>query len=277
MSPRNNFKLLALGLCGFLAAGGVWALSSDKNQPINVRADHGDFKSDPNNNSNGTGVYTGHVVITQGSIVLTSNRAVLHVVNNELETADVTGDPATFQQQPDNGEMMHGTAMEITYNASKNEIMLITDARLTQAVTGVPKGSTKIAPAAAIHANPLVSAQAAPQSGTLGAPAASTAPAANITGERLMTADLIRYNTDTQHVIAKGRNEEDRVHVSFPPKVHPTLAPQLFTKGTAPASITHFAPASARDLTAPGKASTNASPRAATLPSPAVTHSRNPS
>src|SRR5579863_2669992 len=173
MSPRNNFKLLALGLCGFLAAGGVWALSSDKNQPINVRADHGDFKSDPNNNSNGTAVYTGHVVITQGSIVLTSNRAVLHVVNNELETADVTGTPATFQQQPDKGEMMQGTAMEITYNASKNEIVLITDARLTQAVAEAPKGPTMTAPASATYATPTVAAQAAPHAGTLGAPAAS--------------------------------------------------------------------------------------------------------
>ena len=196
MFQRKSLKTWALLFCGLVAAGGAWALKTDKNEPINVRADHGDFMGDPNNNSNGTGIYTGHVVITQGSIQLTADKAVLHIVNNELDTADVTGEPATFQQQPDNGEVMHGTAREITYDASDNEIVLITDARLTQAVTQDLTDTSK---------SPVVSSpRAAP-------------------GERLITADRIRYDTDTQHVIAKGRNEEDRVHITFPPKTRPPL------------------------------------------------------
>ncbi|HSN18047.1 MAG TPA: lipopolysaccharide transport periplasmic protein LptA [Gammaproteobacteria bacterium] len=210
MSPRRASPepVLLVCLCALLAASSAWALSSDKNQPINIHADHGDFKADPKNASNGTGIYTGHVVITQGSIVLQADKAVLRVVNNDLSSADLTGDPATFQQQPDNGEMMQGNAQEITYNASTNEIVLMTRASLTQAVPQVPSGHQAIL---------------AP-----GAPTAIVSPP----GERLMTADIIRYNTDTQHVIAKSGDESQRVHVSFPPKI---VAPAA---GTAAKPVT---------------------------------------
>src|ERR1700733_12261413 len=97
MSPRNSKSLLpVIALSGLLAAGSAWALTTDKNQPINVHSDHGDFKADANNTSNGVGVYTGHVVITQGSIVINADKAVFHVVDNNLDTADITGNPATF-------------------------------------------------------------------------------------------------------------------------------------------------------------------------------------
>jgi lipopolysaccharide export system protein LptA len=230
MSRNRCNDRLALLLCGLLAAGGAWALKSDKNQPINVRSDHGDFKSDPDNNSNGTGIYTGHVVITQGSIVITADKAVLHVINNELDTADVTGNPATFQQKPDNGEMMHGTAMEITYNATQNEIVLITNARLTQAVV-----------------------QTLTDTHTPGTPIVTTP------GERLMTADRIRYDTDTQHVIAKAGSDEDRVHISFPPKTQP-LPPKRPRLPRAPSASTQAVPA----------ATTQAAPAPATTPPPSV-------
>ena len=213
--PRNNTRpawLLAC-LCGLLAAAPAWALKTDKSQPINIHADHADFKSDPKDSSNGTGIYTGHVVITQGSIVLHGDKAILHIVNNDLSTADVTGDPATFVQQPDTGEPMHGESQEITYDAVKNEVVLITDAKLTQAVVQhVTKGFNK----------------------------------GDVPGERLMTADVVHYNTLTQHVVAKARDEDQRVHLSFPPK---TATPASATatqaaKGrksmsVAPAANTH--------------------------------------
>ncbi|HEY1992058.1 MAG TPA: lipopolysaccharide transport periplasmic protein LptA [Gammaproteobacteria bacterium] len=253
MSPRRNITNPALlaCLCLLLAAGRAWALSTDKNQPIDIHADHGDFNADSKNASNGTAVYTGHVVITQGSIVLHADKAVLQVVNNNLSSADMTGNPATFQQQPDNGEMMNGSAQEITYSASSNEIVLITAARLTQAVDRQRANRPPVMPA----------------------PGAATA-VGNPPGERLMTADVIRYNTDTQHVIAKSGDESQRVHVSFPPK-SPAPAPATVippVKGrksiTAPPAARTRAPTT---LGAPPQAPTPAStpaPAAATPPSP---------
>lgn len=238
MSPRRtSLKPVLLLTCLCTAAvGRAWALSSDKDQPINIHADHGDFKADPNNTSNGTGVYTGHVVITQGSIVLHGDKAILHVVNNDLSTADVTGNPVTFVQQPDVGEPMHGESLELTYDAAKNDITLITNAKLTQQV--IPHISNK----------------------------------GDMPGERLMTADVIHYNTNTQHVVAKGGDQEQRVHVSFPPK---TAAPPAATaaRPAAPRKNLTIPPAAATHVPmtlgappqapAPAEAST-AAPAAAT-------------
>jgi len=232
MSRATEFRLV-LALCGCLAAAGAWALKSDKSQPINIQADHGDFRADPKNNSNGTGIYTGHVVITQGSIKLTADKAILHVVNNELDTADVTGSPATFEQTPDNGEPMHGRALEITYDASKDQIDLITEAQLTQAVNQVNGQVTRVA------ATP---AKVPPPS------AASSGPAPFVAqGERLLTADHIRYNTETQRMVATGGKDDGRIHITFPPKQIPgetsdaTLQRQLdFQNRTStPPSATH--------------------------------------
>ena len=198
-------------LCGLLAAS-AHALKSDKSKPINIQADHADFRADPKDTSIGTGIYTGHVVITQGSIMLTADKAILHVVNNELDTADITGGPATFQQQPDTGGMIHGYALEITYAASKNQIDLITNARMTQAVNQV-SGITVTTPAAVT----------APPAASVPAPGAvsDTLPPYISQGERLMTADHIRYNTETQRMVATGGKDEGRVHITFPPKQLP--------------------------------------------------------
>lgn len=204
-SRPSTSRLAAAGLtlALLLTAGAAWALSSDKSQPINVQADHGDFIADANDTSSGTGVYTGHVVITQGSIVITGDKAVMRVVNNELRSADVTGTPSTFQQQPDQGELIHGESQELTYDASLNDVNLVTQARLEQ-------------------------------------------------GLRLMTADHIHYNTDTQHMIAQSNTDDGRVHVTFPPKSAtaraPTgaVAPRLGRKrSSAPASSTLMPPAAA--------------------------------
>lgn len=206
MSPRMIERSVLTLLCGLLAAEGAYAFKSDKQQPINIQADHADFRADPSNNSNGTGIYTGHVVITQGSIMLTADKAVLHVINNEMDTADIEGKPATFQQQPDNGGMIHGYADEITYDASKNQMDLITNARLLQPVNQV---------------NGVV--VAAPPGVTAHSPGSATASAASYAtqGERLMSADHIRYNTETQRMLATAGKDEGRVHITFPPKQLP--------------------------------------------------------
>lgn len=215
-SRNSTSRLVVAGLAAvaLAAAGAAWALSSDKSQPINVQADHGDFIADANDTSSGTSIYTGHVVITQGSIVITGDKAVMRVVNNELRSADVTGTPATFQQQPDQGELIHGVSQELTYDASLNDVNLITLARLEQ-------------------------------------------------GLRLMTADHIHYNTDTQHMIAQSNGSDSRVHVTLPPKASTTKAPASVTaagrsgkrrRSVAPASSTLKAPAAATRQAPPAAA-----------------------
>ena len=167
MFVSHKFRWLLM-LCVLCFAASVWALKTDKNQPINIQADHGEFTNNSTTN-NGIGVYTGHVLITQGSIRITADKAVLHMANGEIQTADITGAPASFQQQPDSGALVHGTAGEITYDQGKNQVDLLGNAYLQQ-------------------------------------------------GGRLFTADVIHYNTATEHVNAIGGKNNDRVHITIPPK-----------------------------------------------------------
>ncbi|HEV7165111.1 MAG TPA: lipopolysaccharide transport periplasmic protein LptA [Gammaproteobacteria bacterium] len=257
MSPSSLKQCTVFLLCGLLAAESAYALKSDKSQPINIQADHGDFRSDPKNNSNGTGIYTGHVVITQGSIMLTADKAILHVANNELDTADVTGNPATFQQQPDNGQMVHGMALEITYDASKSQMDLITNARMTQAVDQVNGDILSAPPAGTVRAPITVTSTLAPYVAQ---------------GERLMTADRIRYNTETQRMVATGGGKDDgRVHITFPPKLLPVEMPETadqrrldFENAQAAVAASRVAAAKAARMTAVRAATSRAMPAEST-------------
>jgi lipopolysaccharide transport protein LptA len=245
----------AIALGGLLVAGNAWALKTDKNQPINVHSDHADFKSDPNHSSNGTGVYTGHVVITQGSIVINADKAIFHVVDNDLDTADITGSPATFVQQPDTGLPMHGQSLEITYDVPKNEIVLITHARLTQQVLTLTKSG--MAPTTAPMAPTII--------------AGIVVDDISVPGERLMTAERIHYNTDTQHVVARAGDAEQRVHVSFPPKqAAPPPATGAKAKSAAPWALS-------KNRAAPAVLMPRATAPASTNPAAAESATPNPS
>lgn len=130
MSVNINSRALLL-CCALLTTASAFALSSDKNQPMDIYSDHSESQNDTRTDR-GVSIYTGHVVITQGSIRITADRAVVHTHNGQLETADITGQPATFQQQPDTGELMHGTADQIHYNADTNMVDMIGHAHMQQ-------------------------------------------------------------------------------------------------------------------------------------------------
>ena len=267
MSPRpNSLKPILLLAClsALLAVMPARALKTDKNQPINIHSDHGDFKADPNNSSNGVGVYTGNVVITQGSIVIHADKAVFHVVDNNLDTADITGDPATFVQQPDTGLPMHGQSLEITYDVPKNEVVLITHARLTQQVASKPESGKKpsSAPAAPTYIDGILVNDI------------------SVPGERLMTAERIRYNTDTEHVVAKAGDAEQRVHVSFPPKQQapaPTTGAKAKSAAPGAGSKNRAAPVVLMPRqAAPAAGSTTLPPSTTTAAPAATTHAGPP-
>lgn len=129
----NTESRIVLVACALLTAASAFALSSDKNQPMDISSDHGEWKLDSKTNR-GTGIYDGHVVITQGSIRITADHADVHTLNGELQTADVTGTPATFQQQPDTGELMHGVADRIHYNSAANTVDMVGHAHMQQGI-----------------------------------------------------------------------------------------------------------------------------------------------
>ncbi|HET6726221.1 MAG TPA: lipopolysaccharide transport periplasmic protein LptA [Gammaproteobacteria bacterium] len=126
-------KILAAALCVLACAlpPAAWALKSDAQQPINIASDRLDHTGGANG-SNGTSVYTGHVVITQGSIRITADQATLTLTNGKLTKALIVGSPATFYQAKENDKPIRGHAREIHYNTDANTIELIEQAKVHQ-------------------------------------------------------------------------------------------------------------------------------------------------
>ena len=107
----------------------VSALSSDKDQPVEIQADFAEM-----DDISGTTDYIGNVIVTQGSIRMTGDklRATFDDSRN-LEVAVVDGRPAYFRQTPDgNKEDIEGQALRVEYYAKKNQLVLIKEAHLNQ-------------------------------------------------------------------------------------------------------------------------------------------------
>ena len=111
------------------AAGSALALSTDRDQPVEIQADFAEMDDEA-----GTTTYIGNVVVTQGSIKMTGDRVVAEFDSNRaLKDVYVRGRPAYFKQTPDGGkEDVEGQGLEVEYHATKNQLVLIKEARLNQ-------------------------------------------------------------------------------------------------------------------------------------------------
>ncbi len=127
--PRHIPAWALLGLALWLGgAPGVHALSSDRSQPINIKADRVRI-----NENKGFSTYSGHVVLTQGSIVLTAARLTVYQPKGTLQRIEATGTPARFKQLPDNSKTpVVASAEHMEYLAGDELLLLTGQARLTQ-------------------------------------------------------------------------------------------------------------------------------------------------
>lgn len=116
-------------LAALLAPIGAAALSSDRQQPIEIEADFAELDDEE-----GTTVYIGNVVVVQGSLRMTGDRLRVNFTpERELKDAYLEGRLATFRQTPDEGqEDVEGEARNIEYHALENLIYLIEKAEVIQ-------------------------------------------------------------------------------------------------------------------------------------------------
>lgn len=122
-------RLPALALTSLcLISPSSHAAKADRQQPIDVTANEKvtDYKQ-------GTSTYTGNVVITQGSLKATGNTAVVYVKNGQLTRAILTGNPATFQERDDKGQLVTGHADNANYLATEQTVILTGNAALARA------------------------------------------------------------------------------------------------------------------------------------------------
>ena len=107
----------------------VGALTTDKDQPIEIEADTAEL-----DDLKGVTIYRGNVIVTQGSIRMTGETmTVYYNEQKDLDTVIMEGHPATYRQLPDNSEVYdEAEALRMEYYETKNLIVLIDQAVVKQ-------------------------------------------------------------------------------------------------------------------------------------------------
>ena len=121
---RRISLLLLLGI-----AAPVLALPGDRDQPISVSADKATF-----NEKTGTALYSGNIVIQQGTIRIVADELVVTTdAKGTVITAVARGNPATFEQKtrPEYGPAV-AEAQEVIYQAVEGFLTFNGKAKLKQ-------------------------------------------------------------------------------------------------------------------------------------------------
>ena len=110
-----------LGLAGMFSQQ-LLALSTDKDQPAVISADDVEFDF-----ATGVRIYRGNVKLDQGSMKLRADKLVVEYKDDVLQKATAFGNPAVFQQRPDdkpNDVIGKGLKMELD---EVNNIVILID------------------------------------------------------------------------------------------------------------------------------------------------------
>lgn len=107
----------------------LWALGSDRDQPIEIEADSLEVRE-----TEKISIYEGNVSLVQGSLEIRSDRLVIHFnETNDPTLMQMTGAPAKFRQLDDDQMEMKGQAIKINYTASQSSLELRGNARFSRA------------------------------------------------------------------------------------------------------------------------------------------------
>ena len=125
MNVRAEWLLLLLVL-----ASPVQAEKADRDKPVNVEADS--LRVD---DARKTSIYEGHVVLSQGTLMLTADRIEVHQDDQGFASGDAQGKPAYFRQKMDGSdELAEGWAERIKYDSRAEKLKLIGQARLKRGI-----------------------------------------------------------------------------------------------------------------------------------------------
>jgi lipopolysaccharide export system protein LptA len=106
----------------------LWALSTDKDQPIEIEADNADLDDEK-----GVTIYRGSVILTQGTVRMTGDIMTVYFKDDELDTLIMEGKPARYRQLPDDSEIYdEAEALRMEYYELKSLVILIDKASFKQ-------------------------------------------------------------------------------------------------------------------------------------------------
>ena len=117
--PAANPLLFSV-LTAAVFACAAQAKVADRNQPMDIRADNSEAVLSDDSDS----TLNGNVVITQGSLEVKADKAVIHRKKGSIESVLLTGAPALLKQISDNGEPMTARAERIAYDLDNDKVVL---------------------------------------------------------------------------------------------------------------------------------------------------------
>jgi len=125
----NFSRILLTGLLALLCWHSACGLSTDKQQPAFIQADSATL-----NHKTGVCIYRGHVKLTQGTTVISSDTLTTYSdQKNQLKLAKAVGQPATYTTLPDNSTIpMVASAQTINYDPQQALVTLTGNAKATQ-------------------------------------------------------------------------------------------------------------------------------------------------
>jgi lipopolysaccharide export system protein LptA len=134
----TKFFIKSLFISSLFFTGIVYALPSDREQPIQINADSARY-----NEKTGIAVYTGQVVIQQGTLEIRADEIVIRVdKKGGISSLTATGKPARFQQKTDPQKgIVSAESSQVDYDV-KNEIITLAGAAKLQQDGASFKGNT---------------------------------------------------------------------------------------------------------------------------------------
>lgn len=120
---------LLFSLGATLGSASVWALPSDRDQPIRVQADSAEL-----DDKQGVAVYRGDVVITQGTLKITGDTVTItQNAQGDIDVFTSVGKPAYYEQKPSaDKQIVKAYGLTIQYFAANERIVLIDQAKVVQ-------------------------------------------------------------------------------------------------------------------------------------------------
>ena len=104
----------------------AWAEKADKNKPVNLESDSARV-DDPQK----LAIYEGHVVLTQGTLMITADRINVRQDEQGFSSGEATGTPVYFRQKMEGSdEFAEGWANRLEYDGRAERLKLIGQARL---------------------------------------------------------------------------------------------------------------------------------------------------
>ena len=120
MSRTTELAAGALALALLAASGGAGARTSDRNQPMDIEA----ARSDCGLGENATCTFTGNATITQGTLRIVAEKAVVVQAGGKPSRAQFSGG-VTLQQEMDDGDKLDARSANVEYDM-RNEVIVFT-------------------------------------------------------------------------------------------------------------------------------------------------------